>query len=108
MRLSFVFERCPTVVPYLVDAITNSKGFVVPSDDLVQPERDGCDLVVNPIRKPPLTLREALHVTRQLLSAVAYLHSAYPPIIHRYVATRTVLHPLLTHMLTVLLQRPEA
>jgi len=88
VRMSFVFERCPTAVPYAVPAVTNAKGIVVPDDSVIaamQPfnARDGCDLVNNPIRRPPFTMREGVHVARQLLSALAYMHGQMPAIVHR-------------------------
>jgi len=85
-RLSFVFERCPMAVPYLVEADTSERGFVVPVEGkLHQPPSIGCDLCSNPLRPVPLTPREARYISEQLLSAIEYLHAQKPPIIHRCV-----------------------
>ena len=83
-RLSFIFERCPLAVPYLIECTTTDKGFVVPDDGkLQQPHNVGCDLCNNPVRSAPMTAREARYIVRQLLSAVAHLHEQKPPILHR-------------------------
>jgi len=81
VRLSFVFERCPVAAPFLLAATHNAKGQVVPGDDAAQGEREGADLMNNPIARAPLALVEAVYVVKQLLSAIAYLHAAN--IVHR-------------------------
>ena len=91
-RLSFVFERCPTADPFLVEAETSERGFLVPIEGrLHQPRRTGCDLVSNPLKPAPLTTREARWVVAQLLEAVAHLHAQTPPVIHRDVKPDNVL-----------------
>lgn len=94
MRLSFVFERCPTAVPFPIAATLSPKGFCVPADGASQPEALGCDLYSNPIKAPttsPFSVREAAHVLKQVLAAVAHLHAATPPIVHRDVKPENLL-----------------
>jgi len=81
MRISFVFERCPLAAPFLLAADRNAKGAVVPGSDAAQGEREGADLMNNPVARAPLALVEAVYVVKQLLSAIAYLHAAN--IVHR-------------------------
>ncbi len=83
VRLNFIFERCPIAVPYLIEASSTSRGFVVPGEDTGSPDRAGCDLVNNPILMPPMHPVEARHIVRQVLAALSYLHASAPPIIHR-------------------------
>ena len=81
MRMSFVFERCPLAAPFLLAADRNARGALVPGDDAAQGEREGADLMNNPVARAPLALVEAVFVVKQLLSAIAYLHAAN--IVHR-------------------------
>lgn len=92
IRMNFVFERCPTAVPYLLDAITTGKGFVVPSDDFSSADdRVGCDLLSNPLRVPPMDILEAKFIIRQVLEALQYLHGSTPSILHRDVKPGNIL-----------------
>jgi hypothetical protein len=81
MRMSFVFERCPLAAPFLLAADRNARGALVPGGDAAQGEREGADLMNNPVARAPLALVEAVFVVKQLLSAIAYLHAAN--IVHR-------------------------
>jgi serine/threonine protein kinase len=92
--MSFAFERCPTAMPYLVEAMTSAKGFLTlsPTADIKAPTTlSGCDLLHNPILQPCYSVFEARHVCRQILSALAYLHGLSPPLIHRDVKPGNVL-----------------
>ena len=92
--MSFAFERCPTAMPYLVEAMTSAKGFLTlsPSADIKAPTTlSGCDLLHNPILQPCYSIFEAKHVCKQILSALAYLHGLSPPLIHRDVKPGNVL-----------------
>lgn len=91
VRLSFVFERCPLAQPFPLDAVPNGKGFLVPTEAVEQPPRVGCDLCSNALKAGKYSVREAVHVVRQLLSALAYLHSLLPPVLHRDVKPDNVL-----------------
>ena len=89
--LSLVFERCPTAVPFRIPAELSSKSFCIPAAGATQPDQLGCDLYSNPLKRAPFTAREAVHVIQQVLSAVAHLHAATPPVIHRDVKPENVL-----------------
>ena len=91
VRISFVFERCPLAVPFAMGTETSAAGVIIPTENVSQPPRAGCDLANNPICRAPCTLREAVCVVRQVLHALAYLHSCAPPIVHRDIKPENIL-----------------
>jgi serine/threonine protein kinase len=89
--LSLVFERCPTAMPFRIPAELSTKSFCLPSPGASQPDQYGCDLYSNPFKRAPFNMREAVYVIEQVLRAVAHLHAATPPVIHRDVKPENVL-----------------